>query len=43
MQKLVIQPSFRGVGQADVKWQTFDKFQNKTEMWLKYSDYDSEQ
>ena len=29
MSKLVIQPSFRAVGQTHVEWQTFGKFENK--------------
>ena len=33
MSTLVIQPSFRALGQMQVKWQTFEKPENKREMY----------
>ena len=33
MSTLVIQPSFRALGQMQVKWQTFEKAENKRQMY----------
>ena len=33
MSALVIQPSFRALGQMQVKWQTFEKAENKRQMY----------
>ena len=33
MSTLVIQPSFRALGQIQVKWQTFEKPENKRQMY----------
>ena len=33
MSTLVIQPSFRALGQMQVKWQTFEKPENKRQMY----------
>ena len=33
MSKLVMQPSFRAEGQTHVKWQTFEKPENKRNVW----------
>ena len=34
MSTLVIQPSFRALGQMQVKWQTFEKPENKRQMYV---------
>ena len=34
MSKLVMQPSFRAVGQTHVKWYTFEKPENKRQMYI---------
>ena len=39
MSKLVIQPSFRAVGQIHVERQIFEKTQNKREMYGSQADY----
>ena len=33
MSKLVMQPSFRAVGQTHAEWQTFEKPKNKRQMY----------
>ena len=33
MSKLVMQPSFRAVGQTHAEWQTFEKPENKRQMY----------
>ena len=33
MSKLVIQPRFRAVGQTHAEWQTFEKLENKRQMY----------
>ena len=33
MSKLVIQPSFRAVGQTHTEWQTLEKPENKRQMY----------
>ena len=33
MSKLVIQPSFRAVGQTHAEWQTFEELENERQMY----------
>ena len=39
MSKLVIQPSFKAVGQKAVEWKTFENPQNKRQMYDSKTDW----